>query len=239
MSEQLESLSVDKEFEEKVISALNEELDESRVKQNFDKKSYLEGYDIINKANEVFGPLNWSMATVKLEVTEHGAHAIVNVELYMPNGRTISRSGTGYNAFAGSRNGKSEDTAIKGAETDAMKRAFRTFGTQFGNSLYDKSRPGAMGSTSSKPNYSKPQSYNKSAPSGGTSGWGAKWPLKFGPGKDKTLPEMEDEVLRWYWDKAKEDVSNGSFVERNEAMIKMIEDIQPDIAVVDPIRFGK
>ena len=34
------------------------------------------------------------------------------------------------------------DTASKGAVSDALKRALRTFGAQFGNSLYDKGRHG-------------------------------------------------------------------------------------------------
>jgi len=42
--------------------------------------------------------------------------------------------------------GKTEMDAIeigyKGAVTDAMKRAFRTFGNQFGNCLYDKEKGG-------------------------------------------------------------------------------------------------
>ena len=33
------------------------------------------------------------------------------------------------------------DKAVKESVTDAMKRCFRTFGNQFGNSLYDKENP--------------------------------------------------------------------------------------------------
>ena len=37
------------------------------------------------------------------------------------------------------------ETAIKAAVTDGMKRALRTFGQAFGNSLYDRADPGRMG----------------------------------------------------------------------------------------------
>ena len=38
----------------------------------------------------------------------------------------------------GGDNGNDHENAVKGAETDAIKRALRTFGNQFGLPLYDK-----------------------------------------------------------------------------------------------------
>ena len=38
----------------------------------------------------------------------------------------------------GGDNGNDHENAVKGAETDAIKQALRTFGNQFGLPLYDK-----------------------------------------------------------------------------------------------------
>ena len=46
------------------------------------------------------------------------------------------------------------ETAIKGAVSDALKRAMRHFGKQFGNSLYDKERNG-QGAKQEKPQAKK------------------------------------------------------------------------------------
>ena len=108
---------------------------------------YLNGWYVIERANELFGFDGWSLrvldlqsldkeerngkcevfyrATVRLTV-----HGIVRDEVGYGNG--IDKRGYGH----------ASELAIKECVTDAMKRAFRTFGNQFGNCLYDKDKAG-------------------------------------------------------------------------------------------------
>ncbi len=52
----------------------------------------------------------------------------------------VIREGTGFGAGALPDLGEAYESAIKEAETDAMKRAFMTFGNPFGLALYDKAQ---------------------------------------------------------------------------------------------------
>jgi hypothetical protein len=52
-------------------------------------------------------------------------------------GSTIVREGHGTGEGRGPTPGEVHDTALKGAETDATKRALATFGKPFGLSLYE------------------------------------------------------------------------------------------------------
>lgn len=131
---------------EKIVM-LNEELDKTLVKQHpssgFD---YLEGYTVINTANKIFGYFGWSsmvqtelMREYKLPPSDKGTTrgmvmVPVTVEIYDGN-TIISKSDVGTCVW----NGEDQiETAIKGAATDGLKRAFRQFGKRFGNDLYEK-----------------------------------------------------------------------------------------------------
>ena len=63
----------------------------------------------------------------------------------------VRRTDVGVGIVAPNRDGEdtpeAHETAIKGAATDALKRAFRSFGAQFGNDLYDKGRDTEPAST--------------------------------------------------------------------------------------------
>jgi recombination DNA repair RAD52 pathway protein len=50
----------------------------------------------------------------------------------------VVREGTGYGSGISPRLGDAYESAIKEAESDAMKRALMTFGNKFGLALYDK-----------------------------------------------------------------------------------------------------
>lgn len=53
---------------------------------------------------------------------------------------TVVREGTGSGTGFGYNLGEAHESALKEAESDAMKRALVTFGSQFGLALYDKRR---------------------------------------------------------------------------------------------------
>lgn len=106
---------------------------------------YLEGWYVISAANGIFGFDGWSYEL--REVEPRGSWVIqrrgvdVTVTLYQARvtvtamGVIRTDVGTG---IAENETADAHSTAVKGAATDALKRALRTFGAQFGNELYDK-----------------------------------------------------------------------------------------------------
>ena len=132
---------------EQKIKLLNEDLDKNLVKKHpFSGFDYLEGYTVINAANRIFGYFGWS-SEIKVELireyklpdsdkgTPRGMVMIpVTIEVY-DGDDTITKSDIGTCPWAGE---DQIETAIKGAATDGLKRAFRQLGKQFGNDLYEK-----------------------------------------------------------------------------------------------------
>lgn len=140
-------------FTEEQIKALKKPLGKSRVKQRSQSGrsfSYIEGYDAIDTANEIFGFDGWSYTVDEItaagdfERKDFKTGELVPVVLYAAKVTVtvgeVSRQDIGHGITA-ANNADSHETAMKGAVTDAMKRALRTFGSQFGNSLYTKDGP--------------------------------------------------------------------------------------------------
>ena len=141
-------------FTDKQNQLLKYNLDGNRVKtrqQGNITLSYLEGYDIIDTANFIFGFGNWSYEVKKLEqVSEEsnsnqnrvvGYRAVVTITVYDPRHTLfVVREDVGYGRGIARDYASAHEGAGKEAVTDALKRAFRTFGNQFGNALYDKSQ---------------------------------------------------------------------------------------------------
>lgn len=115
---------------------------------------YIEGWHAIAEANRIFGFGNWSRETVSTECVWAGKRkardkemdactytAKVRIQVY-PEGSAIPviREGCGAGHGMGRHPGDAHESALKEAETDAMKRALMTLGNQFGLALYDKSR---------------------------------------------------------------------------------------------------
>ncbi|MEL8056376.1 MAG: RAD52 family DNA repair protein [Pseudomonadota bacterium] len=111
---------------------------------------YIEGWHAIAEANRIFGFDGWSRQTIRCEPTHQpierenskskmlwhaGYMAVVRI-----TAGSVCRDGTGFGSGAQGILGDSIESAIKEAETDAMKRALMTFGNPFGLALYDKSR---------------------------------------------------------------------------------------------------
>ena len=116
--------------------------------------SYLEGWHVIAEANRVFGFEGWDREIVWCEcVWEDGrrdpkscAYA-ARVRIRVRAGDvSIFREGSGVGHGTGTTFGEAHESALKEAETDAMKRALTTFGNLFGLALYDKDQEGVRGS---------------------------------------------------------------------------------------------
>ena len=167
-------------FDKKQLDILNQELDSSRIKTR-DKGnislSYIEGHDVIETANKVFGFGNWSYLISKLEqVSQEQNHnqnfvvcykAVVKLIVKDDNhSKSIFRQDVGFGSGVAKTLSDSHENAGKEAVTDALKRAMRSFGNQFGNSLYDKTKNHQANNESIPSSSSRPQqtNYRQSSP---------------------------------------------------------------------------
>lgn len=140
-------------FEPSVDKALQKKLDKKVIRQREEsgiRLDYLEGWYVIDKMNEIFGFGNWSYEVKELvEVSKNtnqkgnleiGYRARVSVSVL---GRAvIQREDVGFGNGIARQEYKAHENAGKEAVTDALKRACRTFGDVFGNTLYDKEKRG-------------------------------------------------------------------------------------------------
>ena len=112
--------------------------------------SYVEGWHTIAEANRIFGYDAWDRKTVHMAcvwegITEglKGCSYVARVQIRVRAGDTvIVREGCGSGHGLGLSPGEAHESAIKEAETDAMKRALMTFGNPFGLALYDREKRG-------------------------------------------------------------------------------------------------
>jgi len=144
-------------FTTKQIEQLSAPLDRANVKsrkQGNAEVSYIEGYHAENEANRIFGFDAWSRETVDLKcVSERerkigkgqyekdgwGVSYIARVRVtVMAGDRPVVREGVGAGHGIDADLGQAHESAVKEAETDAEKRALKTFGNPFGQALYDK-----------------------------------------------------------------------------------------------------
>jgi DNA repair and recombination protein RAD52 len=164
-------------FDKKQLDILNQELDISRIKTR-DKGnislSYIEGHDVIETANKVFGFGNWSYSISKLEHVSQEQNqnqnqvicykAIVKVLVHSENHTLdVSREDVGFGTGVAKTQADAHEGAAKEAVTDALKRAMRSFGNQFGNSLYDKTK-NHQANNESIPSKPQQTNYRQSAP---------------------------------------------------------------------------
>lgn len=122
-------------------------------KQAGQSLSYIEGWHAIEEANRIFGFDSWMRETVDLRqlgdiYQNQNSNNVINysckvrITVLTPEGTSIVREGCGFGSGIDKDVGKAHESAIKEAETDAMKRALMTFGNQFGLALYDKEQNG-------------------------------------------------------------------------------------------------
>lgn len=131
------------------IADLQRPLDPARVKQRRQGDRlvpYLEGYDVIDRTNAVFGFDGWSYAVGEVTFTERNGAAWYQATVTV-RAAGVERADAGFCDVATPRGGglaaagpEAHGSALKGAITDGLKRALRTFGNQFGNSLYEHDR---------------------------------------------------------------------------------------------------
>jgi DNA repair and recombination protein RAD52 len=141
-------------FNEEQMKLLNQELASNRIKTRSKGNvnlSYLEGFDIIETANRVFGFGNWDYSISKLEqvsqeVNQNQNHvvcykAVVKVLVHdEQHTKDISREDVGFGTGIAKTLADAHEGAAKEAITDSIKRAMCSFGNQFGNSLYSKDK---------------------------------------------------------------------------------------------------
>lgn len=140
-------------FSAEQIAALKAKLDPAHVAertQSGRKLSYIEGWHAIAEANRIFGFDGWHRETTELrevrppEIVKNSYGKETWRIGYLAKVRitvgAVVREGTGFGSGAMGDLGEAVESAIKEAETDAMKRALMTFGNPFGLALYDKTQ---------------------------------------------------------------------------------------------------
>jgi DNA repair and recombination protein RAD52 len=132
-------------FSQKQIEMMNTPLrpDEISVKQGAGR--YIESYEAIKKANQIFGPGNWGYTiTSPFEVIDTGATTKNNSTIYRVRVQiTLEVRGClpitdiG-DCEANGTTAQAMGMAEKGAVSDGVKRCLRIYGPAFGLDLYDK-----------------------------------------------------------------------------------------------------
>lgn len=109
--------------------------------------AYVESWHVIQEANRIFGFDGWSCETLEASLVSEGKDSYGNsIFSYIAKVRVtvgnIIREGYGSGHGRGGKmtDGEKHESAIKEAESDALKRAMKSFGDQFGLSLYDKDK---------------------------------------------------------------------------------------------------
>jgi DNA repair and recombination protein RAD52 len=119
-------------------------------KQGGRQVSYIEAWVVIAEANRIFGYDQWARETTFIQcVTDmpreigeakapgFGVTYVCKVRVVVDG---VTREGCGAGHGIDRDHGLAHESAIKEAETDAMKRALMTFGNPFGLALYDKTQ---------------------------------------------------------------------------------------------------
>ena len=138
-------------FTPEQVSLLEAHLDRSAVKQRTQSKrtlDYIEAWWAIKEANRIFGFDNWTRETVDMRcVSEKEAQlssgagwSVSYVAKVRVTVEGVLREGTGAGHGKDRDLGQAHESAVKEAESDAMKRALMTFGNPFGLALYDKTQ---------------------------------------------------------------------------------------------------
>jgi len=138
-------------FSEEQKHLLEAPLSRSHVKSRAQagrQLSYIEGWTAIAEANRIFGFDGWTRETVDIKCVsererEIGAQkrpgwSVSYVAKVRVIAQGVAREGVGAGHGIDVDAGQAHESAIKEAETDAMKRALMTFGNPFGLALYDK-----------------------------------------------------------------------------------------------------
>jgi DNA recombination protein Rad52 len=153
-------------FSPEQLAALSAPLDRANVRQREQGRSrvsYLEGWQVIAEANRIFGFDGWQRQTIAVRCVAQAERLIgreqkpgwgvtytarVRVTVTAGGLHPLVREGSGAGHGIDVDLGQAHESALKEAETDAMKRALMTFGNPFGLALYDKAQRQVSGATS-------------------------------------------------------------------------------------------
>ena len=145
-------------FSPEQLAALSAPLDRANVRQREQGRSrvsYLEGWQVIAEANRIFGFDGWQRQTIAVRCVAQAERLIgrdqkpgwgvtytARVRVAVTAGclTPLVREGSGAGHGIDIDLGQAHESALKEAETDAMKRALMTFGNPFGLALYDKAQ---------------------------------------------------------------------------------------------------
>lgn len=146
-------------FSEDQIDHLTNTLDPSVVaerSQSGRSFSYIEAWHAIAEANRIFGFDAWDRETIDTRCVQErerkigtgdrmkdgwGVSYVCRVRVTVRAGDTVViREGTGAGHGIDADLGQAHESAVKEAESDAMKRALMQFGNPFGLALYDKTK---------------------------------------------------------------------------------------------------
>jgi DNA recombination protein Rad52 len=145
-------------FSPEQLAALSAPLDRANVRQREQGRgrvSYLEGWQVIAEANRIFGFDGWQRQTIAVRCVAQAERMIgrdqkpgwgvtytarVRVTVTAGSLTPLVREGSGAGHGIDVDLGQAHESALKEAETDAMKRALMTFGNPFGLALYDKAQ---------------------------------------------------------------------------------------------------
>lgn len=151
-------------FTPEQIKALEAPLNRDHVakrQQGGAQVSYIEGWHAIAEANRIFGFDAWNRETIELR--QLGEPRDVNGKMrvdYLARVRitvgSITREGSGFGQGIDKDVGQAHESALKEAETDAMKRALMTFGNPFGLALYDKTQANVQDAPRPEPSPTAP-----------------------------------------------------------------------------------
>jgi DNA recombination protein Rad52 len=167
------------------IAALAAPLDRAHVRsrrQGGSSVSYIEGWVAIAEANRIFGFGGWQRETIELTCVSQAERPIgrdqrpgwgvtytarVRITVAAGDSTPVIREGCGAGHGIDVDLGQAHESALKEAETDAMKRALMTFGNPFGLALYDKEQRQVSGGGS---RVAAPASGSIRVPGNGTNG---------------------------------------------------------------------
>lgn len=139
-------------FTDAQTAALSAPLNREYVKERSQagrKLSYIEGWHAISEANRIFGFDAWTRETLDVRAVSERERKMSSGKdgwsvSYIAKVRVtvagVIREGIGAGHGIDADLGLAHESAIKEAETDAMKRALMTFGNPFGLALYDKAQ---------------------------------------------------------------------------------------------------
>ena len=149
------------------LKALFQPLNPRRVQTNPNVYgAFLESWDVIAHLTRIFGPLNWDKEVTHTQVMFEepvkmrggkdgwsvGYRATVRLTVRTSLGVKVSEDVASHESTLPSR-GDAHDMALKSAVSEALKRAAKDLGDQFGLSLYNKgATAGAVGSSIAHPN---------------------------------------------------------------------------------------